>query len=78
MITPLSEHFCGTCDRLRLTADGRLRVCLFSDDEIDVREALRTGTGEDVRAAIHEAVAARPEGHGTRAGTLRSMSQIGG
>jgi cyclic pyranopterin phosphate synthase len=78
VITPLSEHFCGTCDRLRLTADGRLRVCLFSDDEIDVRSTLRSGTDEDVRAAIHDAVAARPEGHGMRAGTARSMSQIGG
>jgi cyclic pyranopterin phosphate synthase len=78
VITPLSEHFCGTCDRLRLTADGRLRVCLFSDDEIDVRGALRAGTDEDVRSAIREAVAARPEGHGARAGTLRSMSEIGG
>jgi cyclic pyranopterin phosphate synthase len=78
VIAPLTEHFCATCDRLRLTADGRLRVCLFSDDEIDVRAALRDGTDEDVRASIAEAVAARPEGHGLRPGSLRTMSQIGG
>ena len=50
VISPLSHHFCGECNRLRLTADGRLRTCLFSDDELDVRGVLRTGTDADVRA----------------------------
>ena len=45
-ISPLSRHFCSECNRLRLTADGKLRPCLFSDREVDVRTALREG-GED-------------------------------
>ncbi len=78
LIAARSEHFCATCDRLRLTADGRLRVCLFSDTEVDVRGALRTGTDDDVRSLIRKAVALRPAGHGMRSGTERGMSQIGG
>ena len=78
VISPLSHHFCGECNRLRLTADGKLRTCLFSDDEIDVRSVLRTGTDEDVRAVIREALEAKPEGHHQQLGTVRRMSQIGG
>jgi cyclic pyranopterin phosphate synthase len=78
VISPLSHHFCGECNRLRLTADGRLRTCLFSDDELDVQAVLRTGTDEDVRAVIRSALAAKPEGHDQRHGTARRMSQIGG
>ena len=78
VISPLSHHFCGDCNRLRLTADGKLRTCLFSDDEIDVRSVLRTGTDEDVRAVIREALEAKPEGHHQQLGTVRRMSQIGG
>jgi len=78
VISPLSHHFCGECNRLRLTADGNLRPCLFSDTEIDVREALRSGTSADVHRIICEALAAKPESHHMRVGTHRSMSQIGG
>lgn len=78
VISPLSHHFCGECNRLRLTADGRLRTCLFSDDELDVREILRTGSEADVRDIILAALAAKPESHAERHGTLRHMSQIGG
>ena len=78
VISPLSHHFCGECNRLRLTADGRLRTCLFSDDELDARTVLRSGTDEDVRALIRAALAAKPESHNMRIGTLRRMSQIGG
>lgn len=78
VISPLSHHFCAECNRLRLTADGKLRMCLFSDEEFDVREVLRHGTDEDVRAVIREALAAKPESHHDRIGTLRRMSQIGG
>jgi cyclic pyranopterin phosphate synthase len=78
VISPLSHHFCGECNRLRLTADGELRTCLFSDDELDVRAVLRTGTDDDVRAIIRQALAAKPESHNERLGTLRKMSQIGG
>jgi cyclic pyranopterin phosphate synthase len=78
VISPLSHHFCGECNRLRLTADGRLRTCLFSDDELDVRTVLRTGTDEDVRDIIRKALADKPAGHDQRHGTARRMSQIGG
>jgi len=78
VISPLSHHFCGECNRLRLTADGRLRPCLFSDNELDVRTVLRTGTDEDVRAIIQEALRIKPEDHAERVGTRRRMSQIGG
>jgi cyclic pyranopterin phosphate synthase len=78
VISPLSHHFCRECNRLRLTADGKLRTCLFSDEEIDVLPVLRSGTDADVRALIEGALAAKPEGHEQRHGTLRRMSQIGG
>jgi cyclic pyranopterin phosphate synthase len=78
VISPLSHHFCGECNRLRLTADGRLRTCLFSDDELDARTVLREGGEEDVRALIRHALEVKPEGHEHRIGTLRRMSQIGG
>jgi len=78
VISPLSAHFCGECNRLRLTADGQLRTCLFSDEEIDVRSVLRGGTDDDVRQVIRDALANKPESHAQRIGTLRRMSQIGG
>jgi GTP 3',8-cyclase len=78
VISPLSHHFCGECNRLRLTADGKLRTCLFSDDELDAREVLRGGNAEDVRALIRLALASKPESHNMRIGTIRRMSQIGG
>jgi cyclic pyranopterin phosphate synthase len=78
VISPLSHHFCGECNRLRLTADGRLRTCLFSDDELDVRTVLRGGSDDDVRAVIRTALAAKPKDHNQRLGTVRRMSQIGG
>jgi len=78
VISPLSHHFCGECNRLRLTADGRLRTCLFSDDEFDTRSVLRTGTDADVRELIKAALAAKPASHNMRVGTVRRMSQIGG
>lgn len=78
VISPLSHHFCAECNRLRLTADGRLRPCLFSDDELDVREVLREGSDEDVRAAVRRALHIKPESHEDRIGTGRKMSQIGG
>jgi cyclic pyranopterin phosphate synthase len=78
VISPLSHHFCAECNRLRLTADGRLRTCLFSDEELDVRTVLRQGTDEDVRDIIKTALATKPENHNMRIGTVRGMSQIGG
>ena len=77
-ISPLSRHFCSECNRLRLTADGKLRPCLFSDDEYDVRTALRAGDNQAVRAVFAEALGAKPDEHHDKVGTERSMSQIGG
>ena len=78
VISPLSHHFCAECNRLRLTADGRLRPCLFSDEELDVRTVLRTGSDADVHEVIRKALRDKPEGHHARVGTTRRMSQIGG
>lgn len=78
VISPLSHHFCGQCNRLRLTADGKLRPCLFSDAEIDVRPVLESGTDDEVREVIGRSLRDKPEDHAARIGTLRRMSQIGG
>lgn len=77
-ISPLSRHFCGECNRLRLTADGKIRPCLFSDTEYDVKTALREGGEEAVRAVFFEALGAKPDDHHDKVGTERGMSQIGG
>jgi cyclic pyranopterin phosphate synthase len=78
-ISPLGEHFCRSCNRLRLTADGCLRPCLLQDVEIDVREALRAG--EPLLPLFQQAVEAKPEGHELylqRLPRTRRMAQIGG
>ena len=77
-ISAMSNHFCSQCNRLRLTADGTIRPCLFSDDEYSVREALRNGSDDDVLAIYRAALAHKPEEHGLIDGTARFMSQIGG
>ena len=78
-ISSMSNHFCKTCSRLRLTADGKLRPCLFSDREIDVKAALRgEGGDEAVVKDIQEAVGIKPEEHHDERSTERRMSQIGG
>ena len=81
-ISPVSDHFCTSCNRLRLTADGRLRPCLLSDAEIDLRNPLRAGISEDELAdLLVEAVARKPARHHLAEGIRshnREMSQIGG
>ncbi len=84
-ISPVSRHFCDVCNRLRLTADGRLRACLFSDREIQLKPALRSpdGGGDAALAALFRtALDSKPAGHGGRPGTppclSRPMSGIGG
>lgn len=79
IIAAIGEAFCGTCNRLRLTADGFLRPCLMSSWEVNVKEALRTG--QPILPLIQQAVAAKPLGHelATRpAPEGRCMMQIGG
>jgi cyclic pyranopterin phosphate synthase len=78
-ISPLGEHFCKSCNRLRLTADGCLRPCLLQDNEISMREALRSG--EPLVPLIQRAVDAKPEGHELflqKYPESRRMAQIGG
>ncbi|NPV58842.1 MAG: GTP 3',8-cyclase MoaA [Actinobacteria bacterium] len=80
-ISPVSSHFCPECNRLRLTADGKLRPCLFSPDEIDLLKAMREGAGDgDILEAIRSSLAAKPRDHGGLANGSpgRTMSQIGG
>ncbi|MDQ6746965.1 MAG: GTP 3',8-cyclase MoaA [Candidatus Dormibacteraeota bacterium] len=82
-ISSVSEPFCGSCDRLRLTADGHLRTCLFALDEHDLKGPLRAGAAdEELAAIIRSAVAGKWAGHRIGAADFvapaRSMSQIGG
>ena len=77
-ISPLTRHFCSECNRLRLTSDGKLRPCLFSDREYDVRAAVRSGTDDDIAGVFEDAVADKPDAHNGKVGTERGMSQIGG
>jgi GTP 3',8-cyclase len=83
-ITPISEHFCGDCNRLRLTADGRLKPCLLSNQEIDVKTPLRSGAGDTELAELFRlAVREKPQGHSLCRTSghpefRRGMSQIGG
>ena len=60
-ISPVGDHFCQSCNRLRLTSDGYLRPCLLSDVEVPLREALRRG--DPILPLIEQAVALKPEGH---------------
>jgi cyclic pyranopterin phosphate synthase len=82
-ISPISSHFCAQCNRLRLTPDGKIRTCLFSDEEIDLKAALRKGGGEaTLKGILYQALQAKPEGH--RIGDMRfkkcqrGMHAIGG
>jgi cyclic pyranopterin phosphate synthase len=83
VIASVSDAFCASCDRVRLTADGQLRSCLFALDEHDLRSLLRgDADDDDLAAAIERCVLAKWAGHGINAVQFirprRSMSQIGG
>jgi cyclic pyranopterin phosphate synthase len=83
VIPSVTEPFCSTCDRVRLTAEGKLRACLFSLEETDLRVLLRGGADDDaLAAAVASCVAGKWAGHGIGTVTFvqppRSMSQIGG
>jgi cyclic pyranopterin phosphate synthase len=81
-ISPVSEPYCGTCNRMRLTADGRFHLCLLNDDELDVRAALRRHAGtEEVAAILVKAVQGKPTGHALDRGQTTSerwMHHLGG
>ncbi|MDA8336561.1 MAG: GTP 3',8-cyclase MoaA [Peptococcaceae bacterium] len=80
-IPALSDHFCGSCNRLRLTATGALRPCLYHAAETDVRELVRGGASiAELADVIRIAAAGKPSGHRLDGGwrDQRSMSQLGG
>jgi len=79
VITPMSHTYCGDCNRVRLTADGRLRTCLYGEEEVSFRDALRAG--EPLAPVYAAALAAKPKEHALlqmRVGGLRALSQVGG
>jgi GTP 3',8-cyclase len=83
VIASVTEPFCGTCNRLRLTAEGSVRNCLFSDDELSIRELVRQGASdEELALVLRRAVWAKRAGHGMDRPEFlrpaRSMSMIGG
>jgi cyclic pyranopterin phosphate synthase len=83
VIPTVTHAFCGDCDRVRITADGQFRTCLFAVDEIDLRAAVRRGDDDEAIARmIEDAVAAKWAGHQINqvnfVRPVRSMSQIGG
>ena len=79
LISPVSAHFCAECNRIRLTADGKLKPCLHSSDEISLKGLDYDGMLETMRSAI----LAKPKWHGElsyqeRSHANRNMNQIGG
>jgi cyclic pyranopterin phosphate synthase len=79
IITPISHTYCGSCNRVRLTADGRLRTCLFGDDEVDLRTPLREGL--PLEPFFRSALTTKPKEHQLlqmQIGGLRALSQVGG
>jgi cyclic pyranopterin phosphate synthase len=83
IVAAVTENFCGQCNRVRLTSDGQLRACLFSDDETDLRGMMRSGASDDeLAAAMRACVAHKWAGHGINSPSFhqphRPMSAIGG
>lgn len=82
IISPMTEHFCDTCNRLRLSAAGALHACLAHDDAVDLRGALRAGGPDAVAQAIRGALAVKRDGHEFQlvglGGPRKAMVQIGG
>jgi cyclic pyranopterin phosphate synthase len=79
VITPMSHTYCASCNRVRLTADGRLRTCLFGDHEVGLRDPLRAG--QALAPLFRQALADKPREHALlqmQVGGLRALSQVGG
>ncbi|MCG7874782.1 MAG: GTP 3',8-cyclase MoaA [Candidatus Thiodiazotropha taylori] len=81
-ITPQSQHFCATCNRVRVSVTGDLHLCLGQEDKLALRPLIREGaTDADIQAAIHSAIARKPERHHfgeTPTAIIRPMSALGG
>ncbi len=85
LITPLSDNFCAGCNRMRLTCEGKIFMCLGHEDHVDLKTAYRTGGGDAVDVALDRALIAKPLAHGFAIGeqgtlgqTRRHMSVTGG
>jgi GTP 3',8-cyclase len=79
VITPMSHTYCGSCNRVRLTADGQLRTCLFGDHQVNLRDPLRAG--EPLEPHFVRALAEKPREHNLlqmQVGGLKALSQVGG
>ena len=79
VITPMTHTYCASCNRVRLTANGRLRTCLFGDHEVNLRDPLRAG--EPLAPLFHRALDEKPKEHALlqlRVGGLRALSEVGG
>jgi cyclic pyranopterin phosphate synthase len=79
VITPMTHTYCESCNRVRLTADGRLRTCLFGDHEVNLRDPLRRG--DDLVPLYAQALAEKPREHALlqmKVGGLRALSEVGG
>ena len=79
VITPMTHTYCESCNRVRLTANGRLRTCLFGDHEVDLRTPLRAGT--PLASYFARALEEKPKEHALlqlKVGGLRALSQVGG
>ena len=78
LIRPMTHRFCGSCDRIRVTADGRLKPCLHSATEVNLRGLV----GQELVDAMRAGIAAKPRGHrmddGRASDSLRAMNEIGG
>lgn len=82
-ISPITHHFCGSCNRLRITSDGKIRPCLFSETSIDIKSALRNGADdEEIERILRLSVEIKPERHNIDRKSFLSchtpMSKIGG
>lgn len=79
VITPMSHTYCGSCNRVRLTADGRLRTCLFGEHSVNLRDPLRKG--DSIGPLFLEALSEKPLEHNLlqmKVGGLHALSQVGG
>ena len=78
-ITPISQHFCSTCNRVRLSTDGTLYMCLAQNASLELRELLRGGiSDDDLRKTIHEGITRKPMCHDFDQNIKRFMNQTGG
>ncbi len=75
LINPVSCKFCAHCNRVRLTAQGKLKLCLHSNDEIDLKDPLRKG-GQDIEKIIVDAIKLKPESHRLESGEYISKKNV--